>query len=246
MPHLGDAALTYLRLGYHLLALNGKRPHRIHGGSWSWENSIHGEPDNQVDLAALRGVFDDNETVTGIAILVPEHILVADLDSEQAAALFMHLAGSEPDTVIAMSHHGLHAWFLSPGAEANRWLDGQTLLFKGFGGYVVAPPSAFAPCDDSPCLKWHSPYDVYTWVDPLGAPMAWLPDGIAARLKLLADAPAVEKAKAYEKSDFSVAHIELLPGGGFRSWQVHNLSGLVNTIRITPPGNRNNVLAWCA
>ena len=243
---LADAALDYLSRGQHILALSGKRPHPTYHPKWSWDESIHGEPDNENEIATVRGIFEDDPSVTGVALLVPEHNLVADVDSEEAAALLMLLAGGEmPVTATAMSHHGMHMWFLAPGAKGSRWLDGETLLFKGFGGYVVAPPSAFAPCDENPCPKWHASATTYEWVtDPFV--FDYLPDGVIERFKLTDATSPVERPKTREKDSFSVAHVSLGEVGHLQMWQVRNIDGLVALVRHSPQGNRNNLLAWAA
>ena len=104
---LTEAALGYLRLEMHLLALTEKRPNpRYHSKGeddevgWSWDKSIHGWPETDADLHALEEVFTHPST-TGVAILIPMHVLVADVDTEEAAVLFAELAGGEtPRTVI--------------------------------------------------------------------------------------------------------------------------------------------------
>jgi hypothetical protein len=226
-------------LGHHLLALQGKRPHPKYHEEWDWDNSIHGAPETAEEHQALISVFRD-KTVTGLAILIPEHVLVADVDTEAAAALFVELAGGMPDTVAAQTKNGLHLWFLAPGADGSLWLGDRTLLFKGFGGYVVAPPSAH--------FDEHGEQDfTYTWIKPMGgaAGFDWLPDGIAARARaeraLSAGKPAVEHGNPVSMEP------EIIDGRWTgRGWGVLDIEGLRQAIIHAKDGNQNNVIYWAA
>jgi hypothetical protein len=240
MNQLSEAALDYLERGHHLLALTGKRPNpRYHGkepdgtGGWSWENSIHGVPMTAEESQALISVFRD-PTTTGVAILIPEHVLVADVDTEEAAELFAKLVPELPETVTAKTTKGLHLWFLAPGAAESRWLGGRTLLFKGFGGYVAAPPSKhFA--DDRATVQ----DGVYTWLRDLDSGIEHLPDAIAERMKFERALDNTKPVKTGPEGTYVVVN-------GWKWYPGWHIEGLCKAIVNAPDGNQNNMIAWAA
>jgi hypothetical protein len=233
---LSIAALDYLGAGMHILALTGKRPNSKFHETWDWDNSIHGTPESPEDEEALESVFRD-KTTTGIALLIPPHVLVADVDTEEAATLFTQLAGepSEWETRTSKTPNGLHLWYLAPGADGSVWLGGRTLLFKGFGGYVAAPPSRH--------FDEQGNFDgVYTWLGDW-AVLDWLPDGIAERLKVH-EAWTTTSRKPEEQRIFT--EFEFFPNKRFAVNRVNNLEGLCRAIETAPDGNQNNIIAWAA
>lgn len=245
MNDLTVAALDYLRRGHHLLALHEKRPNPVYHAKpdddtpgWSWDRSIHGVPETPEEQAALAAVFEDPST-TGVAILIPPHYLVADIDTEEAAALFTQLVENPPmtddfrlETVTAKTPQGLHVWFYAPGADSNRWLGGRTLLFKGFGGYVAAPPSAHFGADG------HQD-GVYTWMRDFDTGMDDLPAGIEERMKFESALTSLESPRTGQTGSFVVVNWPFLYPG----W---HLEGLCRAIREAPDGNQNNMIAWAA
>lgn len=236
-----DAALDYLGRGHHLLALTGKRPNpRYHGkdaagnGGWSWDQSINGEPETVEEMQALLGVFRHPST-TGVAILIPEHVLVADIDTEEAAALFMELAGEPPQTVTAKTTKGLHVWFWAPGAGESRWVGGRKLLFKGFGGYVAAPPSLHFAGEPH-----EGPSDgVYEWIAGFDTGIDGLPAGIEERMRFERALTGSQPLKTGDTGSFVVVNWPKL----YPSWHIE---GLCRAIREAPDGNQNNMIAWAA
>lgn len=244
-PELTQAALGYLGAGYHLLALHEKRPNtRYHGRTedeevgWSWEKSIHGVPETPEEIEALDEVFTHPST-TGIALLIPEHVLVADIDTEPAAALFAEMVPEVPETVLARTPKGLHIWFLAPGADASVWLGGRTLLFKGFGGYVAAPPSDHFNAEGE--------IDgVYTWLRGPETGMGWLPDALGEALKQQRALDARTPAKTTSNArDFAVP-VDADGHWTRKGWGQSHMEGLVKAIIEAPDGNQNNVIAWAA
>lgn len=239
---LTTAARRYLELGFHLLALNGKRPNAEYHAEWDWENSIHGVPEGPEEEAALSAVFTHPRT-TGIAILVPQHVLVADIDSEKAAAIFTELVPEWEPTVAAKTSKGLHVWYLAPGAEASVWIGGRDgLLMKGWGGYVVVEPS-WHPGDEKAGVE---PGHHYQWINPPWDPgIDFLPEPIAEKLRTQA---IFDERKQAEKadSDFWTIEVEWKPEGGWRLWRRVSLDGLCKAIINAPDGNQNNVIAWAA
>lgn len=238
MNNLAQAALDYLHAGMHILALTGKRPNTAYHETWDWDNSIHGTPETIGDAEALRQVFTD-PTTTGIAILIPENVLVADVDTEAAAALFLELTGTDEwETRSARTTNGMHLWYLTPGAASNVWIGGRTLLFKGFGGYVVAPPSAH--------FDGKGQQDgVYTWMGDWH-PIDWLPDGLAERIRI--ERALVNTEPVRTRDGGAVLWVPLDDEGHWtgKGWSVWKLEGLCRAIREAPDGNQNNMIAWAA
>lgn len=235
------AALEYLRGGYHLLALTGKRPNPRFHAEWSWDRSFHGDPTGHE--AQIDEAFDFFFSgTTGIAILIPPNVLVADIDSEEAAQLFSDLAGTPKDTAIARTTKGLHVWYVAPGANGSRWLGDRTLLFKGFGGYVAVEPSKHFT-DDS--LREQD--GTYTWVEPLTRGFDFLPDGIAAMFKAADEMMALLPRPDFEGS-MGRAELQLDDEGRWTgiAWHVWDLDGLVKAIETAADGNQNNVIHWAA
>lgn len=245
MSELTDAALDYLSRGLHLLALTEKRPNpRYHGkddegnGGWSWDLSIHGYPEKDADLHALAEVFD-HESTTGVALLIPEHFLVADIDTDEAASLFLDLAGDVPETVVAKTPNGLHAWYLAPGAAGSRWVGERTLLFKGLGGYVAAPPSRHFD-------RNHVEDGRYEWISDFDAGIADLPDGIAAYFRARNALEMTQSVHTEPSGRLMV--VPMGPDGRWtrQGWSSWHLEGLCRAIRDAKDGNQNNMIAWAA
>lgn len=236
---LAIAAADYLRGGYHLLLLRGKRPHTKYHKEWDWDNSIHGDP-----MKAGQSLWDAlaDPTVTGIAILIPEHVLVADIDTHEAAQLFRDLAGDIPrDTAIARTTKGLHVWYVAPGAKASRWLGDRSLLFKGFGGYVAVEPSAHFT-DDTLTEQDGS----YQWLSPLTDGLAFLPEGISA---MFAAADEMQALLPKRDHDDDMTRIELQLADGKwtgEMWPTWHMDGLAHAVETAKDGNQNNMIHWAA
>lgn len=252
---LQQAAVEYVAAGLHILALTGKKPNgRVHGESWSWEDSFWADPEHPInsdDRITIEQMFDASMGTTGIAILIPRDFLVADVDSERAANLLLAL-GYQPDSasIAAQTKNGLHVWFWWPGADRNRWLgDGQlpeptrTLLFKGHGGYVVAPPSShFGPdgeVDGS-----------YTWGTPLVAEgRMFLPDPLPEGARRRFEADDQFAAAAPPKEQMTTFTLKPAPGVPWYLWEKewsYGLEGLERAIEKAADGNQNNVIHWAA
>ena len=248
MTPLQDAALEYLAAGLHLLALTGKKPNgRVHGEHWDWDDSFNGAAESADEIEAVIRAFSEEVGTTGIAILIPADFLVADVDSDRAAQLLQDLGWHpEPDSIVAQTKNGLHVWFWYPGADKNRWLgDGQqpdpnrTLLFKGLGGYVVAPPSLHF--DAAGVID-----GAYSWVSD-GA--RYMPDVLPAK--------AIERIKAEDQfaatkpaklpmAHFTVTYEEGTPWWLWpRVWD-YGLEGLERAIETAADGNQNNIIHWAA
>jgi hypothetical protein len=236
MNDLTLAAVSYLAEGFHLLALTGKRPNPKYHESWDWDNSIHGIPESEQDEAALAAVFADH-TTTGVSILIPQHVLVADIDTDAAAELYLDLAGVVPETRTARTPNGLHVWFWAPGADASVWLGDRTLLFKGFGGYVAAPPSRHfdeAGKEDG----------VYMWLPD--ARYEPLPVGIEEAIR---DTRAMEGLQSAYASVPREKNLVLLMEDNRWTWKgygITDITGLCRAIIDAPEGNQNNMIAWAA
>jgi len=251
---LQQAALEYIQAGLHILALNGKKPNgRVHGESWSYADSFHGavDPAAKAEYDALHASFSEKKGTTGIAILIPPGLYVADVDSDRAAQLLLDLGfEAGEDTIATQTKNGLHIWFWHPEAGQNRWAgDGQepnpgrTLLFKGLGGYVVAPPSLHFADDGTVD-------GTYTWVQPLviGGMLQMpdvLPSGVAARFK------AEDQFNATKPDKEPMTSFTVTPSDGVPWWQWERVwdfqtTGLERAIETAGEGNQNNIIHWAA
>lgn len=247
MTDLQQAAIDYVMAGLHILALTGKKPNfAVHGESWDYDNSFHGIPYTVAEAKAVKDAFSEEKGTTGIAILIPPDFLVADVDTEAAAELLVELGG-EPneDTVGSKTKNGLHIWFWYPGADRNRWLGGRTLLFKGLGGYVVAPPSLHFADDGTVDGS-------YTWgANPLvvGGTLTMpdiLPAAIAEQFKrddLWAEDRTAHKGAA---ATFTVEPVEGVAWWMWPKTWDYQTSGLEHAIETAADGNQNNVIHWAA
>lgn len=238
MHDLTRAAIAYLAEGHHLLALKGKRPNPNFHESWDWDNSIHGLPESDEDVEALDRVLSHRST-TGVAILIPQHMLVADIDTEEAADLFMGLAGDLPDTRIARTPNGLHVWYFAPGADGSVWLGDRALLFKGFGGYVAAPPSRHFNEDGVED-------GVYTWLGEWGGPFDYLPDGIERALRDRKVIDGMQSAYAGVEREKNLVPIIVDGRWTWKGYGITDITGLCRAIIEAPDGNQNNMIAWAA
>lgn len=249
MTELQQAAIEYVTAGLHILALTGKKPNgRVHGESWSWEDSFWSDSaltDN--DREAIEHAFALEKGTTGIAILIPKDFLVADVDTERAGALLQSL-GFEYDkgaTIASKTRNGVHIWFWAPGADRNRWLgDGQqpdpgrTLLFKGFGGYVAAPPSEHP---DGGKYEWGVPLvkDGQMYMPDI------LPDGAAEQFKR-DDLWAADREDAKPVEGFTLIPEKGVPWYLWKKEFTYGLEGLEKAIINAADGNQNNVIHWAA
>jgi hypothetical protein len=250
---LQDAAVEYVSAGLRILALTGKKPNaRVHGESWSWEDSFWtADLLNSDERITIEQMFAEEKGTTGIAILIPPDFLVADVDSDRAAALLMELGfEAHPDTIVAQTKNGLHIWFWHPGADRNRWLgDGQqpdpgrTLLFKGLGGYVVAPPSLHFDRDGVVDGS-------YSWGTPLVvAGRIFMPDPIPQ--KIVDRFAAEDQFAATQPAKEEMTTFHLVPEEGKPWWQWakvwhYALEGLERAIETAADGNQNNMIHWAA
>jgi hypothetical protein len=231
---LVSAAIEYLNAGLSIIALAGKMPNAtLHPNGTL--NAIQGTVETDEDRGALRAYFNHPRT-TGVAILIPEHVLVADVDSEAAAAVFMDMAGVVPHTPTARTRNGFHIWLTAPGAAGSRWVGERSLLFKGLGGYVAAPPSR------------HPSGFVYEWVTPLVEDgmirgMEWLPDRLAEELSQ----PSTMEGVAIRREPYMVS--EAVHEDGV--WRVvrreaSRIESLAHGMAGAKEGNRNNYLSWAS
>lgn len=239
MTDLYEAALDYLGRGFHLLALHHKRPNSAYHENWDYENSIHGVPETAEESQALISIFRD-PTTTGVALLIPPNFLAADVDSEEAATVFLALDGGLNETVTAKSVNGYHVWFVAPGAEQSYWLGKRALLFKGFGGYVAAPPSRHftnAGVEDG----------VYTWLFDLDTGMDFIPDKMWKMIQTLHSMDSVAEAfKKAAKDDRETIEVQHDEAGRLILIRRIGIEGVVEAVVKAKAGNRNNMLAWAS
>jgi len=246
------AALEYTKAGLHVLALEGKKPNgRVHGESWSYEDSFHGEVTDPAEMEALDRAFSKELGTTGIAILIPPEFVVADVDTERAAELLLSLGfEANEDTIAAQTKNGLHVWFWCPGADKNRWLgDGEepnpnrTLLFKGLGGYVVAPPSLHFGADGEQDGQYVWAANSLVVGGRLHMPDV-IPDGAYRRFQVQDQLAELKPPKE------QTSHFNLVPNDGhWGTWEVvwsFATEGLEQAIINAADGNQNNVIHWAA
>lgn len=239
MTELADAALDYTRRGYHVLALHHKRPNNKFHENWDYENSIHGTPADAAEEVELRAIFDDPST-TGVAILIPQHMLAADIDTEDAARLYMALAGKLPETVTAKTVKGLHVWSWAPGADQSYWLGQRTLLFKGFGGYVAAPPSRHFTQDGVED-------GVYTWLEDFDTGFDSIPDAIWANIQVSHSAGEMSQAfRDDAKASREWIEVQHDDAGKLVLIRRIGIEGVIAAVTNAKEGNRNNMLAWAS
>jgi hypothetical protein len=242
---LQQAASDYVAAGLHILALTGKRPNgRVHGESWSYDASWHGVAETQAELDALDRAFSPEVGTTGIAILIPPGMLVADIDTEAAAELHEEMCGEATDeTIGARTKNGVHIWYVSPGASRNFWLK-KTLLFKGLGGYVVAPPSLHFDADG----KQDGTYEWGAHPLVVGGTLYQpeiLPEKVRELVKLH-DQFAEMKPDREATAGFEVKAVEGQPWWLWPKEWTYNTAGLEAAIENAADGNQNNVIHWAA
>lgn len=247
------AAMDYLAAGLHIIALAGKRPNAaVHGDHWSYEDSFHGRVETPEEMEVLDRALSKEMGTTGIAILIPPDFLVADVDTERAADLLVELGGTPTeDTIAARTKNGLHIWYWWPGANRNRWLgDGQqpdptrTLLLKGLGGYVVAPPSLHYGADGEPDGQYLWGQNPLVVGGRLMMPEV-LPPGAQERIKMEDQWLATEP----EKEPITTFVFEVDPAKPWWQWQPipkYATEGLERAIINAADGNQNNVIHWAA
>jgi len=250
---LQQAARDYVSAGLHVLALVGKKPNgRVHGDNWSYEDSFHGTPAGD-EVLALDASFSEDRGTTGIAILIPPGLYVADVDSDRAAQRLLD-AGfvASDETVSAQTKNGIHVWFWYPDADRNRWLgdgrleefnDNRALLFKGFGGYVVAPPSLHFASDGKVDGS-------YSWIGPLvvGSMLQMpdiLPSGAAQSFKASDQYEIIKPAKD-QMASFTMQPADDVPWWQWERVWDYQTTGLERAIETASDGNQNNVIHWAA
>lgn len=249
MTPIQIAAVEYVRAGLHILALSGKKPNgRVHGDTWSYDDAFWSDTElSDADVAAIEKAFAADTGTTGIAICIPPDFLVADVDTDRAAALLLEV-GYQPDegSIVAKTKNGLHIWFWNPGADKMRWLgDGQqpeptrTLLFKGQGGYVVAPPSE------------HPNGGTYSWgPSPLVKDgRMYLPDVLPDKARERFAAEDQFAATTPPKEQMTSFHLTPVEGQPWYLWPKtwnYGLEGLEKAIEHAADGNQNNVIHWAA
>lgn len=207
-----EAGLDYLRAGLSIIALTGKAPvakyHR-HG----LKDAISG-----TDAAHAWRKMAADPVVTGVGLVIPEHLCVVDIDGEAGAEAFRAQVGPDvPPTAVAKTSRGLHLWFVSPQIVRSTVLA-EKLDLKGVGGYVVAPPSVHP---DTGLM--------YEWLIPLVvdgvATVDWLPDPI--------DEIVMVRQQVYTRP------IERAVAGS-------SIDALVRHLAQKSEGTRNNTLYWAA
>lgn len=230
---LADAAAEYLSNGWAIIALSGKAPNgKLH--PQGLHNAMEGVPETPEDYSLIDTHFLDPET-TGIGLVLPEHVVVVDIDGEDGAAAWKEMVGDlfVPENAVAKTGKGLHLWYTTV-LPINKVSFGPHLDLKGLGGYVAVPPSQ------------HPSGATYEWIVPLGKfgdPMYGIPDAVTARI---AERAALEaEVKSERPAVVRDLDLAVLP-------KVYRLapptigSGILEKVAESKPGNRNAALYWAA
>jgi archaellum biogenesis ATPase FlaH len=158
-PSVLQAALEYLRLGFSVIPLHGKR------ATIKWEEYQKRGPEE----ALVRQWFGGNDSNLGIVTGKVSGLLVLDADGLEGMETIVSKDLLLPLTPTAKTGKGTHFYFRYPdGHEIRnfaRKLPGLDL--RGQGGYVVAPPSLH---ETGARYMWEHPPDKV----PLADPPVWL------------------------------------------------------------------------
>jgi len=222
-----DAAYEYISLGLRVIALTGKTPNTDVHRTWSYDQSFYeGRGDAYMKLAF------EHWATTGIGILTGPVYYVVDIDGEEGARQWRDIAGLDymPDRWVAKTGRGLHLWY----ASSHQWPTtklGPKLDFKGFGGYVAAPPSQHP---DGPIYEWLLPPDA-------ALPPWEMPDFLTEHL----NAAKWAKDRAKNDAEVKVRNRVALGEDGIIS-NTQSFAGIIRVMTEAPEGSRNNVLNWAA
>jgi hypothetical protein len=228
------AAGEYLRLGLAVIALTGKTPnvsvHR-HGK----DEPLRGAPESDEDWALIRSVFEHPDT-TGIGVLTSWPYVVVDIDGGDGAEQWAELIGKDnildSATWVAKTARGLHLWYATCTPTGTIKL-GPKLDLKGDGGYVAAPPSRHP---DGPIYEW--------LVAPsTEEPPKEVPEALARRIadhnfNLTRRIVSRQQQRPVRKPRYAEGDTIFYAQAGY--------DPLINSLRDSAQGNRNNMLHWAA
>lgn len=125
-------ALEYAKAGYKVIPVAGKRP-----------TTPNGKDDASSSAAVITAWWTSNPEA-GIGVLIPDDVVVVDIDSKDALAAFDSFGFSLPATIKAKSKRGFHFWYRRTGtAEAIRRINVMPGVDLLVNGYVVAPPTPY-------------------------------------------------------------------------------------------------------
>lgn len=182
MTSMAPWVADYIEAGYEIFPLRGKLPHagcaectpsspryRQHQGA-----DCAGTPGHEL-CHGLLAATNDLERVArwwtrwpnaNIGARVPKSLLVLDVDPRHGGhdRLAELEARHEPLPPTRVSYSGRgdgghHRWFLHPGGKPSGSRLGEGLDLKGYGGYVVLPPSRHPDTGG-----------LYRWAEPLADP----------------------------------------------------------------------------
>lgn len=230
MPNLTKAAADYMNAGLSVMFLTGKQPNTtIHPRGLL--SALSGTAETPEDY---RRLADMEVGSTGIAIVLPPHIGVVDVDGEEGAAVLAGILGGTDLTpwltAVASTGRGMHLYYATTRAYRSTKL-GEKLDFKGEGGYVAAPPSI------------HPSGATYKWlVEPFAngiLNLEYLPDPIDAILRAKADeAPKAHGPRMEPRLNEA--------GEWVMVESPASMEGLMSAMRGAKSGDRNNMLNWAA
>lgn len=150
--------------------------------------TTHGLNDATTDLGLITAWWDQwPEANIGITTGARSRLVVLDVDGEHGLESLRKLeAAHEPlprTATVATPRGGMHQYFEHPGATVRNSAGklGAGLDVRGDGGYVLAPPSAFAGRRYAPTAR-----------APLAPLPAWLLNRLADRTTARKPTPASE------------------------------------------------------
>jgi hypothetical protein len=217
-----DAALDYVRRGWSVIPVSGKRPLVL------WEQYQQRQP----SVSEVRQWWTQwPDANVGVVTGAVSDVVVVDIDSAAAEEDFIARCGDAwPKTPRAKTAKGAHVYFAHPGAHVRtgvRVLPGVDV--RGDGGYVVAPPSR------------HAIGTLYTWaVHPDDAPLAEMPAWLVEMLKQ-ADSPAPAHANEHgtvregQRNDFLYRRARSLHAKGWTGEAILAALKAENEERCDPP-----------
>jgi Bifunctional DNA primase/polymerase, N-terminal len=218
------AARAYVAKGMPVIALSGKAPNAyVHR---------HGLKDAiTADDGSLGEAMSDART-TGVGIVLQPGMIVVDIDGEEGAQQWLTLMGESnylPESWVAKTGRGLHL-YMGTLLAPNTMKLGPKLDLKGYGGYVVAPPSQHPVTGG-----------FYEWLEPPYGHLPQAPEALEVQIAELLHERELRRAENVERR--SRARKPLEDG---QLYPVATFDSIIQRVCEEPEGNRNALLYWAA